>query len=281
MKRFLPLTFLFLPWTAIFSVPTELDQKTVKYLGGNKIDGPMDYLKMGNSFKNGELIVLAQGGGGGGNLPSSGLSRTEKKEKTDDEDEEALEEESAPTFYDNRKPELGFWIGASNPFPGSAAQEVLNTTLGGGLFFRVPWPWLFYLEFGSSYSNYLSRSERALTTIPVYGALVYKIPIELPISFMAKAGMGEAYVVARPANTSRWDHMMYAGFEASFIAGKKIRIGVRVDYNKIYESDLNAPAGTKYPYVGPTVESRLNDPYYYKTVNTEFFHFGLMVSVFL
>ncbi|TGJ98222.1 hypothetical protein EHQ53_00360 [Leptospira langatensis] len=275
MRRFLPLTFLFLPWTGIFSIPTELDQKTVKYLGGNKIDSPMNYLNMGNSFRNGELI-LAQAG----NLPSSGLSRTEKKEKQD-EDEEALEEESAPAFYDNRKPELGFWIGASNPFPGSAAQQVLDTTLGGGLFFRVPWPWLFYLEFGSSYSNYLSRSERALTTIPVYGALCYKIPIELPIAFMLKAGMGETYVVARPANTSRWDHTMYAGFEASFIAGKKLRIGIRVDYNKIYESDLNAPTATKYPYVGPTVESRLNDPYYYKTVNTEFFHFGLMVSVFL
>jgi hypothetical protein len=98
---------------------------------------------------------------------------------------------------------------------------------------------------------------------------------------MVKAGFGETYVVARPANTSRWDDTLYAGFEASFVAGKKIRIGIRLDYNKIYESDLNAPAETKYPYVGPTVDPRLNNPYYYNKVDTEFFHFGLMVSVFL
>ncbi len=274
MKKILPLTFMFLPWTGLFAFPEQLDQKTLQYLGANKIQGPMDFPKLGNSFRNGEL-VLAQASG---NLPSSGLTRSEKKESKDGEEEE---EEELPSFYDNRKPEIGFWMGASNPLPGSDAQKYLDTTLGGGLFYRVPWPWIFYLEVGGSYANYLSRSERALTTIPVYGALCYKLPFELPITFMVKAGAGETYVVARPANTSRWDKSLYAGLEASFVAGKKIRIGIRLDYNKIYESDLEAPAETKYPYVGPTVDNRLTNPYYYNKVDTEFFHFGLMVSLFL
>ncbi|PJZ47910.1 hypothetical protein [Leptospira saintgironsiae] len=273
MKKLLPIAFLLFPWAQTFAYPDQLDNKTVKYLGGNPVSPPMDFNKIGNSFKNGELI-LAQASG---NLPSSGLTRSDKKEGSDDEE---LEEE-LPSFYDNRKQEIGAWVGASNPFPGSEAQKYLDTTLGGGFFYRVPWPWIFYVEVGASYSNYLSRSERALTTIPVYSALCYKLPFELPITFMVKAGFGETYVVARPANTSRWNDTLYAGFEASFVAGKKLRIGIRLDYNKIYESDLNSPAETKYPYVGPTVDSRLNNPYYYNKVDTEFFHFGLMVSVFL
>ncbi|EPG67356.1 hypothetical protein EHQ27_01885 [Leptospira wolffii] len=274
MKRIFFLAITFLPWASLFAVPEQLDSKALKYLGANQIQGPSPFPKMGNSFRNGELLAQA------GNLPSSGLTRTEKKDNKNADGEEE-EEEELPSFYDNRKPEIGFWIGASNPMPGSDAQKYLDTTLGGGLFYRIPWPWIFYLEFGGSYSNYLSRSERALTTIPVYGALCYKLPLEIPITFIVKAGGGETYVVARPANTARWDKSLFAGLEASFIAGKKIRIGIRLDYNKIYESDLEAPAETKYPYLGPSVDPRLSNPYYYNKVDTEFFHFGLMVSLFL
>lgn len=74
---------------------------------------------------------------------------------------------------------------------------------------------------GAFYANYLSATERALTTIPVYLALGYKIPLDLPISFILRAGGGEAFVVARPSNTSRWDPMMIVGLETSFVAGKK------------------------------------------------------------
>ncbi|EMY76360.1 hypothetical protein LEP1GSC060_1643 [Leptospira weilii serovar Ranarum str. ICFT] len=214
-----------------------------------------------------------------GNLPSSGVVSKEEEETENTEEEE--KEEKQEGYYDNRKAEAGVWMGASNPWPGTETQKYLDTTLGGGFFFRIPWPWIFYLEMGAFYANYLSATERGLTTIPVYLALGYKIPIDLPISFIIRAGGGEAFVVARPSNTSRWDHMMIVGLETSFVAGKKIRIGIRIDYNKIYESQMNPPAESKYYYTSPYSDSRLSNPNYYRVVDTEFFHFGLMVSVFL
>ncbi|AXR69351.1 hypothetical protein [Leptospira mayottensis] len=213
-----------------------------------------------------------------GSLPSSGVI---SKEEDEAETAEQEEEEKQEDFYDNRKAEVGVWLGASNPWPGTETQAYLDTTLGGGFFFRIPWPWIFYLEMGAFYANYLSATERGLTTIPAYLALGYKLPIDLPISFILRAGGGEAFVVARPSNTSRWDPMIIMGLEASFVAGKKIRIGIRIDYNKIYESRLDAPAETKYFYTSPYNDPRLSNPNYYRVVDTEFFQFGLMVSVFL
>lgn len=213
-----------------------------------------------------------------GNLPSSGVI---SREEEDIENPEETEEDKQEGYQDNRKTEVGVWVGASNPLPGTETQKYLDTTLGGGFFFRIPWPWIFYLEMGAFYANYLSATERALTTIPVYFALGYKIPLDLPISFILRAGGGEAFVVARPSNTSRWDPMMIVGLETSFVAGKKIRIGIRIDYNKIYESRMDAPRETKYPYTSPYEDSRLSNPNYYRVVDTEFFQFGLMVSVFL
>ncbi|EMO70059.1 hypothetical protein [Leptospira santarosai] len=213
-----------------------------------------------------------------GSLPSSGvISKEEEETETSDPEEEEKQE----GYFENRKAEVGVWLGASNPWPGTETQSYLDTTLGGGFFFRIPWPWIFYIEMGAFYANYLSATERGLTTIPVYLALGYKLPIDLPISFILRAGGGEAFVVARPSNTSRWDPMMMMGLEASFVAGKKIRIGIRIDYNKIYESRLDAPAETKYYYSSPYNDPRLSNPNYYRVVDTEFFQFGLMVSVFL
>ncbi|WP_061235064.1 hypothetical protein [Leptospira weilii] len=214
-----------------------------------------------------------------GSLPSSGVISKEEDEA--DTTTEQEEEEKQEGYYDNRKAEVGVWLGASNPWPGTETQAYLDTTLGGGFFFRIPWPWIFYLEMGAFYANYLSATERGLTTIPVYLALGYKLPIDLPISFILRAGGGEAFVVARPSNTSRWDPMIMMGLEASFVAGKKIRIGIRIDYNRIYESRLDAPAETKYYYSSPYNDPRLSNPNYYRVVDTEFFQFGLMVSVFL
>ena len=129
------------------------------------------------------------------------------------------------------KPEVGFWIGASNPRPGSETARVLDTTLGFGLFTRFQWPYVFYTEIGGGFSNYLSQTERGLLTIPVYSALCYKLPFELPVSIFIKAGGGAAYVIARPANTGRWDPMSVIGSEVSFVAGRKVRIGLRVAFH--------------------------------------------------
>ncbi len=181
------------------------------------------------------------------------------------------------------KPEIGFWIGAANPRPGSQTATVLDTTLGFGLFTRFHWPYVFYTEIGGGMANYLSQTERGLLTIPVYTALCYKLPFELPVSIFFKAGGGAAYVIARPTNTGRWDPMSTLGTEVSFVAGRKIRIGLRIDYNVIYETfwvDKN-PA-TQYPYVSPLDRDyRLSQPNQYQLKNGEFFNFALMVSFLL
>lgn len=180
---------------------------------------------------------------------------------------------------ERRKSEVGIWIGASNPFPGTPSQQVLDTTLGFGLFGRIPWPYFFYTELGGSYSVFLSQTERALTTIPIYAALAYQLPIDIPVKFFLKAGGGQAYVVVRPENTARWNPLVYGGFEGSFIAGRKVRIGIRIDYNKIIESNLRLPQEYQFPLQSTAQDLRLPNPNLFQLRDGDFFHFGLMVSL--
>ncbi len=189
---------------------------------------------------------------------------------------------------ESAKSEIGFWMGASSPFPGTKTASLLDTTMGFGFFTRFQWPYVFYTEMGVSYSNYLSHSERGLTTIPVYAALAYKLPLDLPVSFFIKAGGGASYLIARPSNREGWDPMGYLGFEVSFVAGRKVRIGLRYDYNHIMErkqqgfyKGSNIPYLYNYPYYSQNQDSRLYNPNYYNLIDGQFFHFGLMVSILL
>jgi hypothetical protein len=182
---------------------------------------------------------------------------------------------------DNRKQELGIWVSAANPFPGSDTQKVLDTTLGGGFLYRIPWPGLLYTEFGGSYGVYLSRTEQALATAPLYAAVAYKIPIEFPIQFFLKAGGGKALVVHRPSNTETWTPMQMLGFESSFIAGKKIRIGLRIDLNRLDETGKDLPLYYKYPFIGPYEDPRMFNPNYFRLGTADFFHFAIMVTYLL
>jgi hypothetical protein len=181
------------------------------------------------------------------------------------------------------KPEVGFWLGAANPRPGAETAKILDTTLGFGLWTRFNWPYIFYTELGGGFANYLSQTERALMTIPVYGLLCYKLPFELPVSIFFKGGGGAAYVIARPANTGRWNPMSWVGTEVSFVAGRKIRIGLRIDYHTIYETfGVERDPATQFPYTSPyDRDYRLSQPNQYKLINGEFFNFALMVSVLL
>ena len=178
------------------------------------------------------------------------------------------------------KPAVGFWLGASNPLPGTQTFDLLETTLGFGIFSRFQLPYRsFYTELGMSYANYLSTTERALTTVPVYAAIDYKLPFDLPVAIFLKGGLGMSYVVARPANTNRWDPLLFSGFEVSFTAGKKVRIGLRIDYNYIFETmNSNIPPKSQYLYQGVYDDYRLYNPNYYKLMDAQFFHFALMLS---
>ncbi len=181
------------------------------------------------------------------------------------------------------KPEVGFWLGAANPRPGAETSKILDTTLGFGLWTRFNWPYIFYTELGGGFANYLSQTERALMTIPVYGLLCYKLPFELPVSIFFKGGGGAAYVIGRPSNTGRWNPMSWVGTEVSFVAGRKIRIGLRVDYHTIYETfGVERDPATQLPYTSPyDRDYRLSQPNQYKLINGEFFNFALMVSILL
>ncbi|MDX1957796.1 MAG: hypothetical protein SFU98_04435 [Leptospiraceae bacterium] len=180
--------------------------------------------------------------------------------------------------------EIGFWLGAANPFPGSPTSRVLDTTLGFGVIGRTQWPYTLYTEAGIYAANHLSQTERGLTVAPAHLALAYKLPFEqLPVSIFLKAGGGAAYVIARPANTAKWDPLAMLGAEVSFVAGKKVRIGLRMDYYRIFETYFQqTPEETRRIYLSPfDRDYRLYNPNYYKLQDAELFNFSLMVSFLL
>ena len=161
------------------------------------------------------------------------------------------------------KPQLGIWFGPVTPVPGTRISDVLTTSLGGGMFFRMNIPSnTLRLEIGGSYSYYTSRTLSRLHSIPVYGALAYTIPVNLPLTFQVKAGAGGNFLRNFPEGAKNWLPAGYLGFETSFPAGKLINIGVRADYYFVYEQHLSPPA---------------NNPNY-TVYNAHFLNFGLMVN---
>ncbi len=161
------------------------------------------------------------------------------------------------------KPQIGVWFGPVTPVPGTKISEAITTSLGGGLFFRMNIPSnTLRLELGGSYSYYTARTVTRLHSVPVYGALAYTIPINLPLTFQLKAGAGANFLQNYPERSKNWLPAGYLGFETSFPAGKLVNIGVRADYYLVYEKHLTPPAAN------PN----------YEVVNGHFLNFGLMVN---
>jgi hypothetical protein len=172
--------------------------------------------------------------------------------------------------------EFGLWIGASSPVPGTQVADVLSANVGGGGFYRINWPWVLYTEFGFSWSQYFSRTTQKLTTVPVYGALAYRLPIDFKVETFVKLGGGGAWLEVRPANSSGWDPLFYTGLEFSLAASRRLRVGLRLDYNLIYEKHLDPPRDEL--YLLGTTDPRYLEAEIYKVDNGHFFHFGLFVS---
>lgn len=132
------------------------------------------------------------------------------------------------------KPQVGIWFGPVTPM--FSTGDDVDTALWGGGFVRFN---VFSLPlkvgFDSSYEHFKSEGVKELTVIPVYGNLLWRLPIDMPIAFQLKAGAGSAKVTIEPENQSQWDPMGMLGFELSFPAGKWINIGLRIDYLFIYE----------------------------------------------
>ncbi|MCB1309532.1 MAG: hypothetical protein KDK30_15185 [Leptospiraceae bacterium] len=177
-----------------------------------------------------------------------------------------------------KRHEVGLWIGASNPIPGTAVDDVLDANVGGGGFYRVNWPWVFYTELGFSWSQYFSQTTQKLTAVPVHLALAYRLPLDFKVQTYIKLGGGAAWLEVRPANRSGWEPLFFGGLEFSIPASRRLRVGLRLDYDLIYEKHLDPPPEAQYSYFFPGLEDPRDQLEVYEIDNGHFFHFGLMVS---
>ncbi len=132
------------------------------------------------------------------------------------------------------KPQVGVWFGPVTPVYTTA--EDLDTYLGGGLFLRTN-SFIQGLKFGLDWSYQMFRSPgvNRLTMMPLYGSLIYRLPVRMPLAFQLKAGAGGARLHARPDEVTLWEPLLTLGAETSFPAGKIFNIGLRIDYLFIYE----------------------------------------------
>ena len=132
------------------------------------------------------------------------------------------------------RPQVGGWFGPVTPILDTA--HLVDTALSGGIFFRYNTMFSpFKLGVDSSYQNYKSKGVNQLTLVPIYGSLLYLLPIDLPLRFQLKAGAGGCYVYILPDKYGQWDPVFMFGFEVSFPAGRIVNIGLRIDYLLIYE----------------------------------------------
>ena len=134
------------------------------------------------------------------------------------------------------KPQVGFWFGPVTPI--YKTRKEVDTNFGGGLFFRYNTP-IKVLKVGidGSYEFFNSDGVNTLSLWPIYGNLIYTLPVfrKFPLKFQLKTGLGISYVKIRPDRVHQWDPIGMLGFEGSFPAGKLLNIGFRIDYIHVYE----------------------------------------------
>lgn len=162
------------------------------------------------------------------------------------------------------KQQVGIWFGPVTPLPGTEISDFLDTYLGGGGFYRIALPSNELMtELGVSYSYYTSDTTAALASTPLYAALAYKLPFNLPVEFHAKAGVCANILKVYPEKKYNTLPAFLGALEMSFPAGKWVNIGLRSDYYFVYEKYLDPPG----------------DAVNYKMINGHFFNLGLMVNI--
>lgn len=136
------------------------------------------------------------------------------------------------------KPQIGIWYGPIAPL--FETDDYLDPALGGGAFFRYNLP-VDSLKLGveSSYQQYDSEGIYEMRLIPVYGNLLWLLPVNLPIRFQLKAGAGLCKITMEPDDIDQWEPMFMAGTEISFPAGKLANIALRLDYMMLYEEYMD------------------------------------------
>jgi hypothetical protein len=182
-------------------------------------------------------------------------------------------------FEESIKKEFGFWLGGTFPAPGTKMDDILDSSMGFGLFYRLEWPSPFLLETGFSYGNYKSLSTQQLLSIPVYLSLCYPIPLFNRFQLLGKFGFGASYLEIRPYNISGWDPLLYGGFEFSILASKRFKVGLRLDGYYIYDNFRKKPEELQWLLLFPgTYDPRIINSLQYQNGNGAIYNFGLMVS---
>jgi hypothetical protein len=135
------------------------------------------------------------------------------------------------------KPQIGLWFGPVTPV--YTTGDAVDTYFGGGLFLRSD-SYIKSLKIGidGSYQYFKSKGVDDLSLWPLYGSILYRLPINFALSFQLKFGAGGCYVEENPDRFKQWDPMFMFGFETSFPAGKIINIGLRIDYLLLYEQHI-------------------------------------------
>ena len=179
------------------------------------------------------------------------------------------------------KQEIGGFFGIASSVPGTILGGTLDSDFTGGAWYRINWPWVFYLEAAFAGTRLESKEDLDTRFFPIYGSLGYRIPIKGKLDLFLKTGFGAAHVYIEPQKISGWEPMFTAGTELSIAAGNFIRIGVRLDYLLIIESHLsqapNALPDRPIPDFVTEAEPRL-DENSFQIRNGHFFIFGLTVA---
>ncbi len=186
---------------------------------------------------------------------------------------------SPQEFEDSIKREFGFWLGGTFPAPGTQMDDLLDSTMGMGIFYRYYWPSPFLLEAGMSYGNHKSLSTQQLFIVPMYFSLCYPFLVFNRFQFLAKIGLGGSYLEIRPNNVNGWDPIVYGGFEFSVLASKKFKVGLRLDGYYIYDRFRNKPEELNYLFTDSgTYDIRILKSLNYTNYDGAIYNFGLMVS---
>jgi len=138
-----------------------------------------------------------------------------------------------------QKYQVGLWFGPITPI--YTTWDDVDTNLGGGLFLRSR-TFLDNFKFGidGSYQYFESRGVNTLSLWPIYGSILYRIPLkDIPLVFQLKLGAGMTYVKIRPDREHQWDPVFMVGWEGSFPAGRVVNIGLRIDYLLVYEKYID------------------------------------------
>ncbi|MCU0846629.1 MAG: hypothetical protein MUD12_01930 [Spirochaetes bacterium] len=139
-------------------------------------------------------------------------------------------------FY---RPQVGAWFGPITPV--GKTGEKIDAALAGGFFVRINTPYKpMKIAVDVSYQHFKSKQVNELYCVPLYGNLVYLLPVNLPIKIQLKGGMGSGYVSLRPDRIHQWDALFMTGMEVSFPAGRIINIGIRLDYLYLYDGNIES-----------------------------------------